>query len=282
MSVQLAPILQKLADATRARIAREQQIETERELVSRAVKARRPHEFDPVYGKAGVMSKEPNIIAEFKKASPSEGDIAPTADPVQVARSYTANGARALSVLTEPSHFKGKKEDLRAIREDQPEAMILMKDFFLDWYQLLQARVYGADGILLIVDFIDRDLLTELYNLARKWLGLTPLLEVHDPDQLEFALKLGSYSGNLIGINNRDLRTMETDLAASREMAKIVDAYPHKAEFITESGLKTGGDVYELQKLGYRAFLVGTTFMKAPDPGEALKKMKEEWTFYRV
>jgi len=266
----LSPVLQRLYDATVARIAREKEEEPERELLRQATFARTPLQFHPAW-----WGGWPAIIAEFKRASPSEGDINLEADPVKVARRYLWNGAGAISVLTEPSEFKGDKEFLRRIRQQLPNARLLMKDFIIDWYQLLQARVYGADAVLLIVDFIDRDLLKELYIQAG-WLGLTPLVEVHNPEQFDFALKLGA---KLIGVNNRDLRTMKVSLEISEQVGEIVKRLWKKRSrvtVITESGIRSGEDIVRLSLEEYRAFLVGTILMKSKFPGRALSKLMKE------
>lgn len=271
MTVQLSPVLQSLHDSTVKRLVRQKEIEPERELRRIATFAREPLPFHP------ARSGSPAVIAEIKFASPSEGRIALSSvnNPVGVASSYLKHGAAAISVLTEPNEFQGDIKFLRLIRNTHPEALLLMKDFVIDWYQLLQARAYGADAVLLIVDFIDRDLLRELY-LQALWLGLTPLVEVHSGDQLEFAIDLGA---ELIGVNNRDLSTMEVSLENSVAMEKIVKHYSLTEDnrvFITESGIRTGEDIARLSRAGYHALLIGTTLMKTPDPGVALDHLRRE------
>jgi len=272
----LAKPLQELYEATKERVEVEKKIEPERDLRRLATLAPKPKRFHPTYGPIN-----PHIIAEVKLASPSEGDIALGVDPVDIATQYLKSGASAISVLTEPSKFKGSKEFLRRIRAAHPEAQLLMKDFVIDWYQLLQAKVYGANAVLLIVDFIDRELLTELY-LQTGWLGLTPLLEVHDEDQLNFALNLKAHPANdpVIGVNNRDLRTMKVSLETGVRLGELLKR-DHRARYldlVAESGIKDGHDIDRLNRVGFQAFLIGTELMRSGDISEAMERMRREWS----
>jgi indole-3-glycerol phosphate synthase len=205
-----------------------------------------------------------NIIAEVKFASPSEGAIYPAApQPVAIARGYLAAGATMLSILTEPLYFKGSLEYLAVIRNAHQDARLLRKDFINDIYQLHEARAYGADAVLLIVAMTGKDLTHDLYHAAHA-LGLDVLMEVHDADELQTAIDIGA---DLIGVNNRNLKTLEIDLGISRALA---EQKPANAVFICESGLATPADVSAMRRLGYDGFLMGTHFMRQEKPGEAL------------
>jgi indole-3-glycerol phosphate synthase len=229
----------------------------------------------PLYGRTPSSFAEaftgigPRVIAEIKFASPSEGMLAPglapsTAEAVRVADAYLAAGAAALSVLTERNFFAGDYAHLTAVRECHPRALILMKDFMIDAYQFELARACGADAVLLIVALLGGRL-ADMLERARA-AGLAALVEVHTRAELEQARAAGA---ELIGVNNRDLRTLKTDLSIARELAHLAPA----ATMIAESGLKTRADLDALAALGYKGFLIGTSFMKSNDPGAALKEM---------
>ena len=205
------------------------------------------------------------IIAEVKKASPSKGIIRADFDPLRVARSYAANGAVAISVLTEERHFQGSLEHLAAIRT-AVSVPLLRKDFLFDPYQLHEARAFGADAVLLITAILDDVLLRDLLQLAGE-LQLSALVEVHEGAELERALGSGA---RLLGINNRDLRTFRTSLATTEELAPRV---PADALVVTESGVETSADIERLERAGVRAFLIGETLMRAADPGAKLAEL---------
>ena len=203
-----------------------------------------------------------NVIAECKRRSPSRGVLRAAYDPVSIATGYERAGAAAISVLTEPGFFDGSLEHLAAVRE-AVRVPLLRKDFIIDEYQLLEARAAGADAILLIVAALDDAALTSLATSARA-LGLAALVEVHNVEECRRALASGA---GIIGVNNRNLRTLQVDLHASRDVAGLL---PASAIGISESGLKTSADLQAMQALGYRAFLMGERFMIEPDPGAAL------------
>ena len=207
----------------------------------------------------------PQVIAEVKLASPSQGTIAQSADPVAVAQEYLRAGAAALSVLTEPDFFHGRPEYLVRIREACPDALLLMKDFVVDEYQLALARSWGADCVLLIVALLGSE--TRRYLESARRLGLSVLVEVHDEAELTIALETGA---ELIGVNNRDLRTLKISLEQSRRLAAHL---PAGRNWICESGLETGADLAEMQALGCRGFLIGTSLMRTGDPGNALREL---------
>lgn len=206
-----------------------------------------------------------NVIAECKRRSPSRGVLRRQYDPVAIARSYEAAGAVALSVLTEPTFFDGSLTHLEAIHE-AVTLPLLRKDFIVDEYQLLEARAAGADAALLIVAALGDSDLVRLLRLTRD-LGLAALVEVHDIPELDRAVSAGA---EIIGVNNRHLRTLEVDTGASERIAVRM---PKQVVAVSESGLKSAADLASLRALGYRAFLIGEHLMTAPDPGKALERI---------
>ena len=208
-----------------------------------------------------------NVIAECKRRSPSKGVLRAIYDPVAIARSYADAGAAAISVLTEPTFFDGSLAHLEAVRA-AVGVPLLRKDFVVSDYQLFEAKAAGADAVLLIVAAIDR---TELDRLGKRAIsiGLDVLVEVHTADELATALDVG---GRIIGVNNRDLRTLEVDVHASEA---LVDRIPRDVVAVSESGLRSAGDLLRLRSLGYRAFLIGERFVAAENPGEELRSLLE-------
>lgn len=220
--------------------------------------ANRSHDFKKVFLDDGV-----NIIAEYKRASPSQGDIAPHLSPLAVATDYLGAGAKALSVLTEPTYFKGDIQFIHEIRRKFPEANLLMKDFFVDEYQLYQALEAGADAILIIVGLLGPEKAKLLHEKARS-LGLCTLVEVHNRQELDVALGLDP---DILGVNNRDLRDLSISLQTSLDLAQYI---PKEQIAISESGIATAADIQSLQDAGYRGFLIGTSLMATGEPGRAL------------
>ena len=214
---------------------------------------------------ANIRAGLPAVIAEVKKASPSKGVIRPQFDPAAIARSYAAGGAACLSVLTDVDFFQGDDAYLRQARA-ACALPVLRKDFVIDAYQVLEARVLGADCILLIVAALDDQRMAELAMLAAD-LGMDVLVEVHDIDELERALQIPA---RLLGINNRNLRTFEVSLDTTLALR---DAVPRDRILVSESGIATVGDVVRLRRDGVGAFLVGETFMREDDPGRALQRL---------
>ncbi|MDR0183660.1 indole-3-glycerol phosphate synthase TrpC [Lysobacter arvi] len=208
---------------------------------------------------------EAAVIAEVKKASPSKGLIRKDFDPAQIARSYEAGGAACLSVLTDVDFFQGSNLYLGEARA-ACSLPVLRKDFTIDPYQVYEARVIGADAILLIVAALDDGQMVEMANLAME-LGMDVLVEVHDIDELERALQTDC---ELIGVNNRNLRTFEVSLDTT---IALRDAVPRDRTLVTESGIATRGDVAKMREAGVQTFLVGESFMREAEPGAALQRL---------
>jgi indole-3-glycerol phosphate synthase len=257
-------VLERIASRTIERVARRRR---EVPLVKHLAATRG---MAPVRSlRRALQADEPRFVAEVKRASPSAGPIAPSADPVVVAGQYLEQGAAAISILTEPDFFQGDPAFLSAVRRQFPQSCLLMKDFFVDEYQVAEARAIGADAILLIAALLDDAELAALYALARE-LGLSPLVEVHDESELDRAVALGA---RLVGVNNRDLRTLAVSLDVSRRLARRL---PQGVTAVAESGLRSGIEVRELFTLGYRGFLVGSSLMETGDPGAALGRLRRE------
>ena len=207
-----------------------------------------------------------NVIAECKRRSPSRGVLRDEYDPASIARGYVEAGAAAVSVLTEPTFFDGALAHLEAVRAavTLPDVALLRKDFTVSEYQLLEARAAGADAVLLIVAALEPQELAALAARATD-LELDALVEVHDERELDIAIDAGA---RLVGVNNRNLRTLEVDVEASD---RLIGRIPPQIVAVSESGLRTAGDLVRLRAAGYRAFLIGERFMTADDPGAALR-----------
>ncbi|MCC4589688.1 indole-3-glycerol phosphate synthase TrpC [Xanthomonas campestris pv. cannae] len=214
---------------------------------------------------AAIANGDPAVIAEVKKASPSKGVIRPDFHPADIAVSYEFGGAACLSVLTDEDFFQGHDRYLQQAR-DACTLPVLRKDFTIDPYQVYEACTLGADCILLIVAALDDLQLAELSSLALQ-LGMDVLVEVHDIDELERALQVPA---PLIGINNRNLRTFEVSLQTTLSMQNAV---PRDRLLVTESGILGPDDVALMRGAGVHAFLVGEAFMRAEEPGEALRQL---------
>ncbi len=212
-----------------------------------------------------LLQRPPAIIAEVKKASPSKGLLAADFRPVETALAYQSGGAAALSVLTDQDFFQGSLEDLENVRA-AITLPVLRKDFTLEEAHVIQAAAHGADAILLIAALHDAPTLRRLREFAFA-LGLDVLVEVHDVEELARVLDSGA---DLIGVNNRDLRSFEVRLETSLRLAERI---PSSALRVSESGIFTAHDVASLQAAGYVAFLVGESLMKSPDPASALRSL---------
>jgi indole-3-glycerol phosphate synthase len=222
-----------------------------------AVEPRR-HAFRTAIGREGRI----NVIAECKRRSPSRGVLRIDYDPIAIVQSYERAGASAISVLTESAFFDGTLDHLVAVRA-ATDIPVLRKDFIVDRYQILEARAAGADAILLIVAALKPTAVQDLHDIATD-AGLDVLVEVHDPIEIQIALEAGA---SIIGVNNRNLRTLEVDNETSHQ---AIESIPNEAIAVAESGLKTAGDLRRLLAAGYDAFLIGERLMMAPDPGAAL------------
>src|SRR5579864_3200472 len=208
--------------------------------------------------------KQPGVrvIAECKRRSPSRGVLRALYDPVAIARSFAAAGAAAISILTEPAFFDGSLDHLRNVRA-AVDVPLLRKDFLVTEFQLIEARAAGADAVLLIVAALDDRALVRLMAQARE-LGLAALVEAHDQTELERALAAGA---TIVGINSRNLRTLEVSTAVFEDLAPRL---PAAVVAVAESGLQAPSDLARLRQRGYRAFLIGERFMVDPDPGTSL------------
>lgn len=209
-----------------------------------------------------------NIIAEFKRRSPSKGIIRGDVAAETVVRSYEAGGAAAISVLTEQDYFDGSLDDLRTVKAATSLA-VLRKDFLFDEYQVFEAAAAGADAILLIVAAINDETLLHLRHLAEAVLQMDALVEVHDDFEMHRAASAGA---TLIGVNNRNLHTFEVSLATSMRLAALA---PDKALLISESGLRSATDLIQLKQVGYSGFLIGEALMRSDDPELALRRLVE-------
>jgi indole-3-glycerol phosphate synthase len=237
-------------------------IARKRERVREAKSRARPHAFRSALEADGI-----NVIAEFKRRSPSKGMIRPDANLVDVARAYQAGGAVAMSVLTEEDYFAGSLDDLRQVKA-AVELPVLRKDFIFEEYQIYESAAAGADAILLIVAALDDELLLRLRGLAEDALQMDALVEVHTSEEMKRAAGCGA---TLIGVNNRDLRTFEVSLDTSLSLAREA---PAEALLISESGLNNSADLQRLYDEGYRGFLIGETLMRAEDPEQALRSFR--------
>ena len=217
--------------------------------------------------RAKIAAGRAGVIAEVKKASPSKGVLRPDFQPAAIAQSYAEHGAACLSVLTDVQFFQGSPDYLRQARA-ACALPVLRKDFMVDLYQVYEARAMGADAILLIVSALDHGLMAELEACALE-LGMDVLVEVHDGEELDAALKLRT---PLVGINNRNLRTFEVTLDTT---LGLLDRIPQDRLVVTESGILGPADVARMRAANVHAFLVGEAFMRAENPGRELQRLFE-------
>ncbi len=255
----MASILDKIFAAKREELEARRREVSLNDVIAAARATPPPRDFV-----AALRAHTPAIIAEVKRASPSKGDIFPGLDPASVARVYAGGGAAAISVLTD-RHFKGSLDDLRAVR-NAVDLPLLQKDFMFDEYQLYEARVAGADCILLIVAMLAQEQLAQLAARG-KALGLAALVEVHNTVEFERAVAI---EADLIGINNRDLHTFKTDIATTEELLK---GYSGTALIVGESGIETPEHIRRLYRAGARAFLIGESLLRDGNPAAALASL---------
>jgi indole-3-glycerol phosphate synthase len=257
-------ILDRILETKRAEIAAAKERVSRAEIERRARGAPAPRDFVGAL-KAKIAGGRPAVIAEVKRASPSKGLLRPQFDPAAIARSYEIGGAACMSVLTDKEYFQGAPEDLVAAR-GACSLPTLRKDFVVDPYQVYESRAFGADCILLIAACLSADAMSELEAHAHG-LGMAVLVEVHDETELASTRALKT---PLVGVNNRNLKTFETRIETT------LDLLPRIAGgrlVVTESGIGSPEDVARLRSAGVHAFLVGETFMRAPDPGSALRAL---------
>ena len=250
-------VLGRIVDARRASIAHRQRVLPE-PVLRMAVKSAKPaRDFA-----AALARPQVNIISELKKASPSKGLLREDFRPIELAKGFENAGAAALSVLTEEEFFQGSAKDLRDARK-ACEIPVLRKDFIVDAWQVWEARAIDADSFLLIVAALGDAALTDLLALGRE-LGMEPLIEVHTRGELDRAIAVGA---KIIGVNNRDLKTLKVDLATSFELVKAI---PDGCIAVCESGIREGAEIRRLRAAGFDAFLIGEHLMSQADPGAGL------------
>jgi len=248
-------ILDRIVETKRAEVSA--LLPREEEIFRRLALAPRPKDLTEAFRREGEVA----VMAEVKRRSPGAGPIRPELDPTALAREYERAGAAAVSVLTDGEYFAGSLEDLRTARQ-AVSLPVFRKEFIIHRVQLLETRVAGADGTLLIARILSDDELGALHSEARA-LGLTPLVEVHDGEELDRALGVGA---TLIGINNRNLQSFASSLDVTLELLARV---PTGVTVISESGIRTPEEVDRLGAAGVHGILVGETFLRAPDPGIA-------------
>ncbi len=264
----MTDVLERIVEDKRREVAAAQQRVSLDELKARSGDAPPPRNFFAALTRPKDTLR---VIAEVKKASPSAGLIREDFDPVAIAAAYCDNGAAAISCLTDEKYFQGSLDDLTRIRQSVP-IPVLRKDFIIDPYQLYESRVAGADAILLIAEILSESRMLDLLILATE-LKMTTLVEVHEVDSL---LKVRPHVGfphpgyMLLGINNRDLRSMTTDISHT---LRLMDMVEQPEILVSESGIKTHQDVKRLQQAGVHRILVGEHLMRQPDVGAALRQL---------
>lgn len=256
-------ILDDIVADTRALVERRKRETPLSELEQRPLFEREPLSlYEP------LCENELSFIAEVKKASPSAGVIRTDFNPARLAQQYAQNGAAAISVLTEPKHFQGAVEHLPWIRAHVPSLPLLRKDFIVDEYQLVEARAHGADAVLLIATALDAQQLFDLHQSADA-LGLDCLVEVYALEELD---KIDFDQVRILGVNNRDLKTFEVDLNQS---IRVFRRAPDHVVRVSESGLQAAEELATMRRYGIDAVLIGTTLVKADDPGAKLRALRE-------
>ncbi len=253
-------ILQRIADTKRREVAAMKRVIPEDKLRESALGCERV----PLDMSRSIMFANPGFIAEHKRRSPSKGEISPMSDVALTAKMYAENGAAAMSVLTDTPYFGGCLEDLAIAREAAPGLPLLRKEFIVDEYQIYQARLYGADTILLIAAMIDAYSIGRFNDVAHS-LGLQTLVELHTEEEL---VSLPA-DADMVGVNNRDLTSFHTDI---NNASRLIDSLPQGMVRVAESGIKTPEDVVRLREAGFDGFLIGEAFMSHLNPGEALKR----------
>lgn len=256
-------ILDELASASKKRALKDQEIISLPEMKQMALNNKlEGFPFEKALSKKGL-----SFICELKKASPSKGLIASEFNPIQLVKEYEQAGADCLSVLTEPQWFLGSDEILKEVARTT-SLPILRKDFTVDPYMIYQARVLGASAVLLIVSLLDDETLKEYLDIAHE-LGMSALVETHNEEEIERALKSGA---RILGINNRDLRNFNVDI---NHASFLADKIPDDILFVSESGIQTPEDVEQCRKIGADAVLIGETMMRAKNKKKKLEELKD-------
>lgn len=260
-------ILEKIVETKKAEIARQKKVVSVAQLKKFPCYQRKCNSLKTALLKSGSSG----IIAEFKQKSPSKGEINFAVKVEEVTRGYADAGAAGLSVLTDYEYFGGTMANLAKAREVNPEIPILRKDFMVDTYQVVEAKAFGADVILLIAACLEKQQAETLAKKAKS-LGMEVLMEVHNAEEL----KLVNDFVDLVGVNNRNLKTFEVDVETS---VKLAEQIPERFVKISESGLAGVETIHYLRKCGFKGFLMGEAFMKTVNPGEACRKLIAELSF---
>ena len=260
-------VLSEIVARKRERVAQAKQL-VPLESLSREALAKResaaPHALRRALQNDGI-----NVIAEFKRRSPSKGVIRADVDVPTIVHSYNAGGAVAISVLTEADYFDGSLADLRAVKSSV-HLPVLRKDFVFDSYQIFEAAAAGADALLLIVAALNDQQLGSLRRIAEDELGMDALVEVHNEEEMDRAARCGA---KIIGVNNRDLRTFEVTLETSLRLAKLA---PRETLLVSESGLSNAADLRRLREHGFNGFLIGEFLMRAQQPEALLRELRND------
>jgi indole-3-glycerol phosphate synthase len=249
-----------------ARKKRDRPIETMRE----SLEATPVRDFRCAIASSGEGTPYTPIIAELKARTPSIRSFVQSDSLDQLAQTYEENGAAAISIVTDSGNFGTSLDLVRSVRE-RVSIPVLVKDFIIEPYQIFEARSYGADAVLLIVRLLDLDRLTDLLGLAQQ-LGMSALIETHDEEEVAIALQV---RGTIVGVNNRNLDTLEVSLDTTRRLAMLV---PRDVILVSESGIRERGDVAGLSAVGVNAFLVGGTLLNSEDPGATLRSLRGQGT----
>ncbi|SKC80888.1 indole-3-glycerol phosphate synthase TrpC [Maledivibacter halophilus] len=257
-------ILDKIVTYKKMKVKKEKEITPINHIISSIENCKERRNFKRAFEKVKGLS----IIAEIKKASPSKGIIKNNFNPMEIAIAYTENKAEAISILTEDKFFRGDNSYLNVVR-NVTSAPLLRKDFIIDPYQIYQSKILGADAILLIVSILSKTQLIEFQKIARS-LGLFCLIEVHNRAELEIALEADS---EIIGINNRNLKTFKTSLSTTENLIKHI---PKSKIIISESGINTRQNIKFLETLGVNGVLIGESFMRASCINDKFKEFRGE------
>ncbi|WP_346856850.1 indole-3-glycerol phosphate synthase TrpC [uncultured Draconibacterium sp.] len=257
-------ILEKIIETKKVEVANQKKVVSLAQLEKYPAYSRKCNSLKANLLKTGASG----VIAEFKQKSPSKGEINFAAKVEDVTKGYVEAGASCLSVLTDYEYFGGNLANLVKARETNPEIPILRKDFMIDTYQIVEAKAYGADVILLIAACLEKAQALELAKKAKE-LGLDVLMEIHNAEELEV---VNDYV-DIVGVNNRNLKTFEVSVETSVELSKLI---PEKFVKISESGLSGAKEIHYLRENGFKGFLIGETFMKTDNPGEACKQFISE------